>query len=276
MVRNCNVSSIKQFSETLFSETEEKGRENLLPGFEKITLSEMNRVELLNRFDSKYIMDTGRLMQILEAIKEHYFVLEAAGTTNQYYRTIYFDMPNNRFFLDHHNGIAARVKVRKREYVDSDLAFLEIKRKNNKGKTNKIRMGIERMSMKLSENEMDFIQEHMLINPEQLIARSDNRFERITLVGKDFRERCTIDTNLKFNSFWNGACKINDFVVVELKQEQRNLKSRLSDVLKGNRVYRHRFSKYCMGRVFNEALLKKNLFKEDIMEIRKKYSVVTE
>ena len=39
------------------------------------------------------------------------------------------------FFLDHHNRRVNRNKIRFREYVGSNLTFLEVKTKNNKGKT---------------------------------------------------------------------------------------------------------------------------------------------
>ena len=55
------------------------------------------------------------------------------------YKSLYYDTEDWKFYLDHHNGRVNRNKIRFREYVGSKLTFLEIKLKNNKGKTIKKR-----------------------------------------------------------------------------------------------------------------------------------------
>jgi hypothetical protein len=42
---------------------------------------------------------------------------------------LYFDTDSKRFYHDHHNGKVKRTKIRMRNYVESNLTFLEIKKK---------------------------------------------------------------------------------------------------------------------------------------------------
>lgn len=247
---------------------------DFLSGFEEITLDDMDGVNLLNRFDSKYCIDKVNLLQVLEEIENEYFVLEVAGIRAHSYSSIYYDTPDNRFYLDHHNGIANRLKVRKRKYLDSGLVFLEIKKKNNKGKTMKKRTRIKEFNTVLCNEELDFIRSFgNRLEYGRLIPRFSNRFTRITLVNKNLKERCTIDLDLEFHAFWNLKCKIDDLVIIELKQESRCAHSKLADVLKAKRFYSNGFSKYCLGRALNEDSIKQNLFKPQIRQIRKHYNV---
>ncbi|MBK8341295.1 MAG: VTC domain-containing protein [Flavobacteriales bacterium] len=69
----------------------------------------------------------------------HYRLLEVDGVRGAEYRSLYFDSPALRHYLDHHNGRTLRSKVRFREYVGSGLCFLEVKRKTGTGRTDKAR-----------------------------------------------------------------------------------------------------------------------------------------
>ena len=108
-----------------------------------ITLEEMDGVKLLNRIDSKYLTDEATLVAILsDAAAAGYRVLETGGARISPYDSVYFDTPGLRMFLDHHNRRLRRQKVRTRAYLNSGDAFLEIKKKTNKGRTRKKRTGI--------------------------------------------------------------------------------------------------------------------------------------
>ena len=67
-------------------------------------------------------------------------ILQIDGKRKHDYKSLYFDTEDRKFYNDHHNQRVNRYKVRYREYVDSGLVFLEIKCKNNKGKTIKKRL----------------------------------------------------------------------------------------------------------------------------------------
>ncbi|WP_167619449.1 polyphosphate polymerase domain-containing protein [Maribellus sediminis] len=246
-----------------------------LVGFKTITLPEMDRVKLLARFDSKYSLSRTVLNKILDEVRSDYYVLEIEGVREHAYESVYYDTKEDRFFLDHHNGRASRMKVRKRVYIDSGLAFLEIKQKSNKGKTTKTRMRIEQFRTLLSPKELEFIYKNTGLTGEKLLPRFQNRFDRITLVSKNFSERCTIDSNLELQALLSAKCKIDDMVIVELKQENPHSYSKLAEVLKEHRIYRSSFSKYCMGRALNEKSIKRNLFKANILRLQKQYTLHT-
>lgn len=247
----------------------ELGKE--LEQIDSISLSEMNEVRLLNRFDSKYCFNKRELGDILREISDDYFVLEVDGTRIQSYKTIYYDTPGDRFYLDHHNGYSNRIKLRKRAYLNSDLVFLEVKRKNNKGKTSKKRMQIEEFRANLGHEENSFVQRNADLNGDLLEVKYGNMFKRITLVSKDLKERCTIDTDLIFDSFDVKTHRFNEMVIAELKQERVGQRSKLAEVLRSHKIYRQGFSKYCMGRAMNEKGLKTNLFKAELLKIKKHF-----
>ena len=107
--------------------------------FSPIKLAEMDNVKLMSRSDTKFAFKFSKLPELLNQMMPFYKILEINGKFIHDYKSLYFDTDDRKFYLDHHNGRVNRNKVRFREYVGSDLTFLEIKRKNNKGKTIKKR-----------------------------------------------------------------------------------------------------------------------------------------
>lgn len=257
----------------LHSETQQNTDSGLIDtgvllDFDAISLEEMDKVKMMNRFDSKFFLSKQMLQQVLEAVKSDYFILETAGTRIQSYNTIYFDTADDRFYLEHHNGRSNRMKLRKREYSDSGRVFLEIKKKNNKGFTSKKRMEIPGLEKALSDDETHFVKRNTRLNGDTLEAKFGSRFKRITLVSKNFDERCTIDLDLHFNSYSAQKSDLKDFAVAELKQEKQYSRSKLAQVLKEYKIQRQPFSKYCFGRALNESDLKSNVFKAGIQQLK--------
>ena len=111
--------------------------------FESITLSEMDNVKLMNRTDTKFAFSANYLPEILSRMRNFYKVLEIDNERVHSYRSLYYDTDDRKFYLDHHNQRVNRNKVRFREYVGSKLTYLEIKHKNNKGKTIKKRTKVK-------------------------------------------------------------------------------------------------------------------------------------
>ena len=111
---------------------------NLLPiisDFAPITLKEMDGVKLMSRMDTKFVFKIEKLPSLLEKMTAFYRVLEINGKFIHDYKSLYFDTNARKFYIDHHNSRVNRNKIRFREYVDSGLTFLEVKLKNNKGRT---------------------------------------------------------------------------------------------------------------------------------------------
>lgn len=239
--------------------------------FHPISLDEMNEVKLLDRFDSKYWFSLECLPEILGNIQDNYQILEIEGERIQQYETIYYDTLDDEFYLNHHNGKLNRLKIRKRQYVNSAINFLEIKKKNNKGKTIKQRIPIETFDESLSLNELKFIYSHTGLSGQKFKTGIKNSFSRITLVHKDFTERCTIDLNLSFT--YNGVrTGINRMAIIELKKGNNKSSSEMEQVMKICRIYQNVFSKYCIGRAILQPGIKQNLFKDKLIRIKKNYT----
>lgn len=236
--------------------------------FEHIRLDEMDRVKLMNRTDTKYWFRTSDLQLILDAVKNDYFILCIDGKTQMPYTTTYFDTDKNEMFANHHRGKLNRFKIRKRSYVNSGISFLEIKFKSNKGRTIKKRIPTELDNGQLGKHESGFIQSIAPYHAGNLHPSLLNKFERITLVNRNFKERCTIDLNLQFE----GAGKeveLTNLVIVEIKSEGHSSLSQLALALRDNRIKASGFSKYCVGRTVTDHGLKRNAFKKKIRNIEK-------
>jgi len=238
-----------------------------------ITLEEMDGVKLLNRIDSKYLTNEATLVQVLaDAQRAGYRALEAQGSKISPYYSIYFDTPGLRMFLDHHNARLVRQKVRTRVYVNSGDAFLEIKRKNNHGRTKKKRTGIPLSEMEgfsADPAAAAYLEKHSAFTAGELSPAVSTRFRRITLVNPERTERLTIDTELEFENFRTGRrASLGDAVVIELKQDG-HAASRMKQILLGRRVKPVRISKYCIAETLTDPTVKSNRFKVKVRAIEK-------
>jgi hypothetical protein len=241
-------------------------RFNLL-NFDKITLAEMNSVSLMKRVDTKFILKESQLLEVLSKLYEDYKILEIDQERLMKYSTLYFDSENKKCFNDHHNGKLNRYKIRMRKYLVSDICFLEIKKKNNLGITNKIRRQIKDFETNLTTESKEFITESN-INNLLLEPSLYNNFSRMTLVNKNEPERITIDVDLSF-SFRNDKKKFDKLVVVEIKQEGKRLNTTINRALKSMSILPTNFSKYCIGISNIIDNIKSNRFKEINLKINK-------
>ena len=241
--------------------------QEILQSYESITLEEMKAIRLMNRIDTKYLTTIAKLQELLSLAKNNYRVQEISGTRIAEYYTLYYDTPTHHMYLAHQDGIARRQKIRVRSYLDSYLKFLEIKNKNNKGRTDKKRISIPQAS--LQEAYYPFIQTNSPYIPESLTGQLENRFQRITLVNKALSERLTIDTQIFFHNLEiDSYYKLNNLVVIELKKEERSI-SPITGYLNELRIKPAGFSKYCIGAALTNSQLKQNRFKPKINYILK-------
>lgn len=238
-----------------------------LKEFNKISLSQMDNVSLMRRIDTKYLLTQNDLLKILPSLKEDYKILEINGNRLMSYATLYFDSVLKNCFIDHHNGKSNRFKVRIRNYIESNLSFLEIKRKNNLGITKKERQEIESFQDYFSNKSIKFIQKNK-IDPKKLEPTLYNNFKRLTLVNKCSAERVTIDLNLSYK-IENEEKKFDKIVIIEVKQDPKLKQTKINKLLKSNSILPTNFSKYCIGvtNVFSDV--KKNRFKELNLKLNK-------
>jgi len=193
---------------------------NILQEFDPITLEEMEGVKLMNRTDTKFVFTLSNFENALHEIVDHYRILEVNGKRLSKYRTLYYDTTGLTLYAAHHNGKLNRYKVRHRTYVESDLGFLEVKFKNNKGRTLKKRVNTPNPPVIWEgENEI-FLNKVQPFQPDTLVPVMWVNYSRCTLVSKTDPERLTIDLNLEFVKD-DLTKEMKGMVIAEVKQEKR-------------------------------------------------------
>ena len=239
---------------------------------EPISLQEMSSVKLMNRVDSKFPTNMETLLRMAPLWGKHFYVQEHEGQRIARYRSLYFDTPDAVTYTMHHNRKLKRQKIRQRIYVDSNIAFCEIKNKKNTGRTKKKRIPIpvEQWGNLYQLPEMtDFIREKVWVTDQPLSPRLENAFQRITLVNKAKTERITIDFGITFHNWISGCdAEVSDLVIIEVKQDG-SLPSKFKDFLRDARVKKKGLSKYCLGMLLTDEHLKYNRFKNKIRYINK-------
>jgi hypothetical protein len=240
---------------------------NILNAFEPISLEQMDNVKLLNRSDTKFLFRIELLEEILEKLKDYFFVLDVNGIRENNYETLYYDTSDFKFYNDHLRGKANRIKVRHRIYSDSGLQFFEIKKKNNKGRTIKERIKLSEIYYILKGRPDEYLYEKTQIKGEDLKPILWGNYTRITLVNKTQPERLTIDINLHFKNN-QKEYSIPDIVIAELKQDF-NHRSIFKEIMMQYRIKEVSISKYCFGVINLYNNIKCNGFKTKILTLNK-------
>ena len=243
--------------------------EKMLP----ITLEEMKSVKLMNRIDTKFLTNEATLRGVLaDAAAAGYRVLVTEGERESPYDSVYFDTPGLRMFYDHHNRRLVRQKVRTRCYVRSGAVYLEIKRKNNHGRTSKKRMALPPEQMNGFSGNPEacaYLASHSWFTEKDLTRSLETRFTRITLVNPSLTERLTIDTQLRFKNCRTALeTTLQDTVIIELKQDGRG-RSAMRGIFLEHRIKPARVSKYCIGITLTDPQAKSGRFKVKVRTIEK-------
>ena len=256
---------------------------SLINEFEPISLSEMESVKLMNRIDTKYAVPLAVLPAILQAAQADYYAQEIDGKRIATYDTMYYDTDTLDMYIRHHDRQLARQKIRVRQYVDSHLTFLEIKRKNNKGRTKKKRIVVpgfdihaDAPSFLKHKNREDepltvaqFIDTKSRYTWDCISPHLWTKFRRITLVNKAKTDRLTIDMDLVWENVVSGEKKTYpELVIIELKRDG-NVPSHMTDIMLAHRIHPFKISKYCIGTALTTPGLKRNRFKKKIRLIEK-------
>lgn len=232
----------------------------------------MDKVKLMNRIDTKFMVPLDKLEYLLQKATENYRVVEISGHRTLPYSSIYFDTEDYHMYTIHHNGKLNRQKIRMRSYLSSGVSFLEIKTKNNKRRTKKKRIQIDSRKFEhilLEEAEKDLITSKTPFNPDELSPSLQNFFSRITLVDKKETERVTLDINLQYRLVNSSECvHVKNLVIVELKQDGNNT-SYFKEWLLDLSVLPKGMSKYCLGMVLTHDNIKTNRFKQKLRYINK-------
>ncbi len=245
-----------------------KATESILKKFNPVSLSEIEKVKLMNRIDRKYWFHISLLNELLERVTPYYDILEINGIRLMEYQSAYFDTTDNYMYLKHHNRKLNRYKVRRRTYLSTNDDFFEIKKKTNKKRTIKKRIETDFSSTEFLNTESSFLEEKTPFKAGELTNSLNNQFYRITLIHKEQLDRCTIDIQPKF---WNNRGKIEfkNLIIFELKKGRSLKNSPIVSILRQLKIRQRGLSKYCTGRAFLEPELKRNAFKPRLRYISK-------
>jgi len=256
--------------------------DSIISQFNPITLDEMSGIKLMNRTDTKFVTTVGRLKQLLQLAHADYRIQDINGERNMDYYTVYFDTPDMNMYVVHHNGHTGRQKLRIRSYVSSGLNFLEVKTKNNHGRTKKKRVDMVGFDPRHPDHGIlfqcqdeqhavydEFLRKHLRYDPTIMREKLENNFHRITLVNNGKTERLTIDTDLRFHNLVTGKdCDLTGLAIIELKRDGL-VPSPILGLLRELRIMPSGFSKYCMGSALTNPDLRRNCFKERLHRVER-------
>ena len=242
--------------------------EESIASFQPITLEEMSGVKLMNRTDTKFVTTIPQLLRLLAMAGQDYYVQDIDGERNMLYDTTYFDTQGFDMYKEHQHGHVNRQKIRFRTYVSSHLQFMEVKTKNNHGRTKKKRIEVDDMDLH-DEQKRDFLAKHLKFAVDTLVPHMHNYFRRVTLVNKGKTERLTIDSSLQFHNVLTHTDRdMGQLVIIELKRDGQVF-SPVLDMLRQLHIHPHGFSKYCMGAALTNELLPVNRFKEKLRDVER-------
>lgn len=250
-----------------------------LSDFDPITLDEMGGIRLMNRTDTKFVTTVSVLEKLLRLAVADYRVQDIGGLRLSPYYTVYFDTPHFDMYIRHETGHVNRQKLRIRSYVSSSLNFLEVKTKNNHGRTRKKRIPMENFDPLHPDHGVtfhdggdaygDFLHDNLRYDAGTLRECVENRFNRVTLVNRNKTERLTIDTSLRFHNLLTGETReLPNIAIIELKRDGL-AQSPILALLRQLRVKPMGFSKYCLGSAMTNPTLPHGRIKQRLRAVDK-------
>jgi hypothetical protein len=236
-----------------------------------ISLAALAPLALLDRTDHKFVLQPQQLHELLGAVLADYVVLQVEGVRQQRYLTTYFDTPDFALYLDHHNGKRSRYKLRCRTYLDSGVAFVEAKMKNNKERTVKYRRQVPAHVTRLDTLGDEWLPPTLPYPLAAMRAVVWNRFVRITLANFAQNERITIDTDIIFGS---GEQCFNHagLCIIEVKQPKFSLmRSPFTRQLHQMHLQPQAISKFCLAAAYFYPGCKTNQFKPLALQLHRSF-----
>lgn len=238
-------------------------QDQVLSLFEQISLETLNERALLhNRTDRKFVLPADDLEKVLGACLADYQLLSIGDTSRFGYHTVYYDTDELLFYHQHHRGKGNRCKVRTRSYGNTGLQFIEVKRKTNKGKTEKFRCQAGRI-----EEADAFLLQHAGFSSGQLHPVITIHYNRITLLHRRHTEKVTFDLQLTCSKEGKES-SFSNLVIAEVKTEKNDI-AHFSGVMKKFSLREGALSKYCLGMIALDENIKHNNFKADFTRIEK-------
>lgn len=257
---------------------ETKGLQSILKEYTTISLDQLNAsMSLLERVESKYLLDLNQLDKILAELQDKFYVLSINDVSIFTYDNIYMDTKDYLFYKQHEQGEKQRLKVRTRHYVDSgNLVYFEMKLKEGK-LLRKFRYpcGIEshgQMNKDAVRFYSSLAQSLNLSYAKEILSPSiETRCKRITLCSKSSDERLTIDFDVELNDLRDVSprwIKLGNVAIMESKSKDADGYSK--KLMKKMKIKEaHGCSKYCLGIFYFGRMKSHDKFKKTIKFIDK-------
>lgn len=205
--------------------------------FAPVSLSAlMAEAELLTRFDRKYLLDRQQAEALLGEFDPATRVLTIDGRRRFGYESVYFDTPDLLSYRQAAHARRRRFKVRTRGYLDSGLAYLEVKVRGDRELTVKHRIDYDLGARgRLTAAGRDYAEDVLdqqgmdgsvagLLSPTLV-----TRYGRVTLLPPEPGLRVTVDAGLAWRAVHSAGSAddqergltLPGLVIVETKSDAR-------------------------------------------------------
>lgn len=249
----------------------DKNIAGILQGYEAISLQDLENKGLLKRYDTKFMISTDFIPELLQELKLFYDVLDIEGLREFTYNNQYLDTRDYCFFNQHHNGKHNRTKLRFRKYLETKRSMFEIKQRTNNRRTIKERVEIDFENFELNENAEKLINDNLYGNCNDYVPKLKVIYKRITLLRKEGAEKITIDREIYFKNSVKDVF-LENLALIEVKQsELSNITPVMVFLRNKKQLPTINFSKYCIGLVLTDPNVKYNRFKKRILFINKHF-----
>jgi hypothetical protein len=226
--------------------------------FDAVGLPELQeRAALLTRVERKYLVTTAQALALFARLEPTHRVLEIDGVRAFRNRTTYYDTPELLTLRDHLQRRRRRFKCRRRHYLDSEAAVLEVKYKDARGLTRKQAIACE-PALPLADEELRFLRggvEEATGRPvalERFAPTLTAEVRRVTLAAPSLGERVTCDLTVSLGTWELDG----DLVIVESKSLSGRAVA--DGVLRSLGARERLCSKYCVGMALTDGRVRAN------------------
>lgn len=250
---------------------------DVLKDFDTISLEELNAtMSLMERIEKKYMISLNDLGKLMKEFYKDYYILAIKGNSIFTYDNIYMDTKDFLFFHQHESGQKNRMKVRSREYVDSNLAFFECKQREG-DVIRKSRYGLPVEESKVLTNQSAAFYENVCTSLDLEYAHENLQptlrtlYKRVTLCSKKNDERITIDFDIRVQDVTQENAELIPFgpiAIIETKSSRKKSKSHDTIEALGYKEARG-CSKYCLGMLYAGHIGETKRFKATMKFIEK-------
>ena len=139
--------------------------EKNLVEYRSIDYEKLRDLSLMSRYDTKFIFHREKLISIFDCLSDNYDIMEINRKRVSGYENLYYDTDDLLFYHQHHNKRVNRYKIRCRRYIDTNMCFFEIKCRNNKKKTTKVRYLLNETDLNfyLSEDKKNYAKKNVTL-----------------------------------------------------------------------------------------------------------------